>query len=506
MSTSPRTTTREPTVAETRSPRRRARRSLLGIAVAALLAACQPAAPGTNAPATNGPSTTPSGETSAPTTGPKPTPVPAGGAWVEAGELNVPREAPHVVLLGDGRVLAVGDDDTESELDTFCGASESSVVAELWDPATATWTRTAPLATPRALNVAVPLADGRALVTGGANAGSQEWEIGGYQSYSSTWIFDPRTESWTKTGVLETARAAPVGAALLDGRILVAGGFFADRFRWDDYPQLAGEERPGYVACPRPQGDVHTDIVTAAWRPGGPLADVAPEPPPGRLLATAEVFDPERGTWSRTGPLAVPRVGGSAVTLADGRVLVAGQSEFVNGYFYGLWTEDERAGRVAELYDPSTGRFRVTGEYPAAQQKWRPDAVLVATADGGALLVGGAAMGETAEDTVPTSPVLRYDPGTNRWTEAGSLAFGRLFPAVALLPDGRVLVAGGEDRYGPTLTTEIYDPATGTSTPGPPMPEPRADSRAVALPDGSVLLVGGYGRRTSMAVRYVPER
>jgi len=237
---------------------------------------------------------------------------------------------------------------------------------------------------------------------------------------------------------------------------------------------------------------------------------VAPEPPPGRLLVTAEVFDPERGTWSRTGPLAVPRVGGSAVTLADGRVLVAGQSsDSPYGYFYGLWTEDERATRVAEVYDPSTGRFRVTGEYPVAQARWSPDAVLVATADGGALLIENAAWAtwdeSDPEATVPASPVLRYDPGTNQWTQAGSLAVGRLRPTVALLSDGRVLVAGGEDRYGPTPTTEIFDPATGASTPGPSMPEPRADGRAVVLQDGSVLLVGGYGRHTSMAVRYVPE-
>jgi large repetitive protein len=503
MSMSPRTTTREPTPVARRSARRGARRSVLVIVVAVLLTACQSAAPGTGAP-----STTPAGGTSAPTTAPPGTPVPAGGEWVEAGELNVPREAPHVVLLGDGRVLAVGDDHAEGQWGTFCGASESSVVAELWDPATGAWTTTAPLATPRALNVALPLADGRAIVTAGANAKSQSWEIGGYQSYSSTWIFDPGTESWMKSGLLETARTAPVGAVLPDGRVLVAGGFYADVFRWDDYPMLAGDERPGYVACPRPQGDVGADAVTAAWHPVGPCADVAPNPPPGRLLVTAEVFDPATGSWSSTGPLAVPRVGQSTVTLGDGRVLVAGESETGDGYFYGLWTEDERAARVAEVYDPATGRFRVTGEYPVEQDRWNPDAVLVATADGGALLIVGAAWAmwheSDPEATLPTSPVMRYDPGTNEWTAAGSLVVGRAHAAAALLPDGRILVAGGEDRFGPTLTTEIYDPVTGTSTPGPSMPEPRADSRAVVLADGSVLLVGGYGRHTSMAVRYIP--
>ncbi len=67
-----------------------------------------------------------------------------------------------------------------------------------------------------------------------------------------------------------------------------------------------------------------------------------------------------------------------------------------------------------------------------------------------------------------------------------------------------MLVAGGSDEFGPTLTTEIYDPATETSSPAAPMPEPRAGGVPVTLQDGSVLLVGGHGRHTSMAVRYVP--
>jgi N-acetylneuraminic acid mutarotase len=413
--------------------------------------------------------------------------------------MTTPREAPHLVLLGDGRVLAVGNDAREGfDQYAFCRAREDSVAAEVWDPATGRWTATASLATPRAYNVALSLADGRTLVTGGANGGpkdSDEWSLGGYQSYSSTWIFDPRTDSWTNSGLLGMARTDAVAATLPDGRVLVAGGFFADYFRWSEYPNLLAETRRGYVQCPRPQGDAGADVVAAAWYPGGPLADVAPEPPPGRLLGSAELYDPVTGRWSATGSLAVARHGGSAVTLADGRVLVAGQSRFPDSFFYRVWAEDDRVDRVAEVYDPATGRFRVTGGYPTEVN----GTVLVALRDGGALLIGG--QGESA----PTA-ILRYDPGTNRWSSAGNLATGRKLPAVALLPDGKVLVAGGEDTYGPALTAEIYDPETETSSPAPSMPEPRAGGAAVVLVDGSVLIAGGYGRHTSMAVRFVPGR
>jgi hypothetical protein len=68
-------------------------------------------------------------------------------------------------------------------------------------------------------------------------------------------------------------------------------------------------------------------------------------------------------------------------------------------------------------------------------------------------------------------------------------------PLVARLADGRVLVAGGIDgaTVGPSAEADLYDPATNTWTTLPPMPEPRAGGAAVALPDGSVLLVGGDG-------------
>jgi len=420
--------------------------------------------------------------------------------------MTVPREGPHLVLLGDGRVLAVGNDGSNdpTEYTAFCAAPDDATAAEMWDPATGQWTTTASLATPRALFAAVPLADGRALVTGGASGpkpGADPWEIGGYQSYSSTWIFDPAVERWTKSGLLDTARTAPAGTTLDDGRVLVAGGFFADVFRWSDWEGLIGDRYNG--GCQPPQGG-HGGITTAAWHPRGPLLDIAMPHPPARALASAEVYDPGSGTWSRTGSLAVPRTSPAAVTLADGRVLVAdlrgGPYEDV---FYELGS-DERAERVAEVYDGATGRFRVTGEYPMDDAMFY-GRDLVALPDGSALLFGSAWKGVEGSDIDEEwTAVLRYDPATNEWRDAGRLETRRENPTVALLPDGRVLVAGGEDQYGATPSTEIYDPATGASTPAAPMPEPRVAGRAVVLQDGSVLIAGGYGRHASMAVRYVP--
>ena len=113
------------------------------------------------------------------------------------------------VLLGDGTVLAIGDDK-----DCYPGgASEGSERAESYDPATDTWTEEGSLNKPRKLPATVVLDDGSAMVIGGLNSDDQ--------GFSSTKIFSPATRSWTDGPLLGAARATPHAAVLVDGRVLV---------------------------------------------------------------------------------------------------------------------------------------------------------------------------------------------------------------------------------------------------------------------------------------------
>jgi Galactose oxidase, central domain/Kelch motif len=375
----------------------------------------------------------------------------------------------------------------------------------------------------------VPLADGRALVTGGTNPNEQ--------SYSSTYIYDPRPghETWTKAGLLGTARSGAAAAVLADGRVLVVGGFFHLK------PSYGDGGAPGAVLAAYRPGS-----AAGVGSPGPRIADIEP-PNIGAALATAEIYDPATDMWSVTGSMHYARVGAEAVTLDDGRVLVVGSDSNDTGV-----TVDDLASQTAEIYDPGTGRFSLTARLPtidraALEKAGVPHAnpvpdeepnvqaigALVAVGDGGAVLIGHAGYWKHAGEITRS---FRYDATADRWTEIGttyiyvaeptatSLVTRGVRPLVgamvARLPDGRILVAGGAGgipegyEFSNTYTTagvDIYDPSSDTWTPGPPMPEARAGAATAVLVDGSVLLAGGYSENPddtssvlTTAIRFIP--
>jgi hypothetical protein len=475
----------------------------LGVAAStlAVVAACQGSAttsPSGTATATATPVTV------SPTASASATAGAVGGHWEAAGTMSIGRYGPHAVVLGDGRVLVVGNDGAYGP---YQGVRDDTATAELWDPASGKWTTTASLNKPRADFAAVPLAGGRALVTGGLDQGTAGCDGGGQQSFSSTYVYDPKSGTWARGGLLHTARTAPSAAVLPDGRILVAGGYFytGDTSARVAAPQGSSAARPGRI------------VETVAW---GSLADVEP-PPVGSGLATAELYDPASGSWSATGSMIYARFGAAAATLADGRVLIAGSG---SGGDSGVAKVDERAYVTAEIYDPKIGRFTLAGSLPpidwAALSKLgvadpggapapADPGVLVALADGDALLVGNAGYWKHVGEV---TRAFRFDAQARNWTATGqpfvalqdpssgasqqTPGVGRLHALAARLPDGRVLVAGGESTYqsSPAITTasvELYDPATNAWSALPSMPGPRSAGAIVTLHDGSPLLVGG---------------
>ena len=121
------------------------------------------------------------------------------------------------------------------------------------------------------------------------------------------------------------------------------------------------------------------------------------------------------------------------------------------------------------------------------------------------LVIGG----RSPKDSVYTSAEM-YDPRSRTFSPAGSMGDGRQQHTATLLPDGRVLTAGGYwsdgQKWRVLSSTEMYDPATGNFSPIGSMGAPRLGHTATLLNDGRVLIVGGdeSGVAVASAVLYQP--
>jgi N-acetylneuraminic acid mutarotase len=88
-------------------------------------------------------------------------------------------------------------------------------------------------------------------------------------------------------------------------------------------------------------------------------------------------------------------------------------------------------------------------------------------------------------------PLSGLPPCTTGWAAASAMSVARHYHAAALLPSGKVLVAGGADASGALSSTEVYDPATNSWATAAPMASARSTHTATRLTSGKVLVTGG---------------
>jgi hypothetical protein len=169
----------------------------------------------------------------------------------------------------------------------------------------------------------------------------------------------------------------------------------------------------------------------------------------------------------------------------------------------------------AELYDPASGRFTLTGTMSVSRYAHTatrlPNGNILITGGFSGELVGGQPLPK-ALDTAEL-----YDPNTGNFTATGSMSVARALHTATLLPNGQVLITGGlksmqglgDFPFGSDslLTAELYDPASGSFTPTPgSMSVARYAHTATLLPDsgmpsdGKVLVVGGTSDSSSSAL------
>lgn len=195
-------------------------------------------------------------------------------------------------------------------------------------------------------------------------------------------------------------------------------------------------------------------------------------------------YDPTTATIVATANLIKPRGSHTATRLPDGRVLLAGGWTW--GYSVEWDTDIQEPLAVTEAYDPLTDTW--TALASMATRRERHGAALLPS--GKVLVAGGRTMAEgTVFSTTNTAEL--FDPATNSWSPAAPLNAARLAHTMTALPSGHVIVAGGSGTGGRLASVEVYDPATDTWTLLDPMSQPRWNHTATYIPNHGVLIVGG---------------
>ena len=149
------------------------------------------------------------------------------------------------------------------------------------------------------------------------------------------------------------------------------------------------------------------------------------------------------GGWVSTGKLNVARAGHTATMLRNGKVLVAGGWTGLDPGGYPINADS------AELYDPDAGTWSVTGRMNIP----RSGHTATILPDGRVLVAGGS-----RSDYTPTELAEVYDPVSGKWNPTGSLNTARQYHTATLLPTGKVLVLGGTGDYSRPNNAELYDP------------------------------------------------
>jgi hypothetical protein len=241
--------------------------------------------------------------------------------------------------------------------------------------------------------------------------------------------------------------------------------------------------------------------------------------PDAQVLASAEIYDPQTGTFAATGSMANPRESQSALLLGDGRVLIVGGFPGNSGI---------AAETTVEAYDPTTGRFSDVGSLPLGSLSGILQITAVETPGGGVLVFVASTPG-TDLYAPENSAVFRFDPADGTTAALGTLADCSLAAGDAARPDGRVMVScvspGGDaviKLFVPSTGTlaslalnidggmvvglpdgrivipggglravNVFDPASGRLILGDPIPTPTAGAEVIGLSNGQVLFLGG---------------
>ncbi|MGQ0778152.1 MAG: galactose oxidase-like domain-containing protein, partial [Pseudonocardiales bacterium] len=388
------------------------------------------------------------------------------GQWELVPDLDI--FVVHAAVLHTGKVLL------------WAGTAEvgDPLVSRLWDPVTDIRTGQS-YGEDLFCSGHAFLPDGRLCVAGGAPAGS----------LASTHIFDPVAETWTKVADMNEARWYPTVLTLPDGRILAASGAGASQVEIYDagansWQLVAGATRAFQELYPSlhllPSGQLFYS------RCGWAMADTT-DPQTALLSFTG----PTAGSWSPLGQQQFnDRQEGMAVIQIDTTVTPATTTVFVVGGGVSGAAVDRNPQTVEwiDLTNPGPGTAWATP--PLTMNFARTNVNAVPLPDGTIFIVGGQRAGKW--NFIDPDAVLEgeiFDPVTGAFSVTPTMQFPKQYHSIAvLLPDGRVLCAGGIDPINPVQRDqrqmEVFSP--GYLDAGP---RPQITSAPATASYGAVLTV-----------------
>ena len=463
-----------------------------------------------------------------------PMPAQVGGAWAPAAPLPV--IAINAALVPTGKVLIFAYPGRPGEPGSGFENRAEAYVGQPGDPGS--WRQVDPPIDPR---TGAPtdiwcggtslLADGRVLVTGG-NLDTDPAHV--FTGLNTVFTFDSWKESWETHEPMRQGRWYPTQLLMPDGRTLIAGGQSAP-----------GDPDFGSM---RPSGSGGMDDDAEVFEPGGDVSQLDfrfndPGRPPlselypklfwthaGHVLAAGPrptdswYLDPSSpSAWSELPDLSRTRDWGTAVMLADGRVLTLGGSppdEFVDGDGDGVDDFSYRpATATTEIFDGRAASAGWTPGPPMGIARSHANSVLLP--DGTVATVGGG-FGQDSRSSYfnwlyedDQRRVELLDPLTGATVLGAAQAEARTYHSTALLlPDARVMSAGddinGPDGPGSGIrddTAEIYSPPYLFAEDGSPLgpdERPRIASAPTTATLGDVIDVATAGIPVGRAVLVAP--
>jgi hypothetical protein len=253
-------------------------------------------------------------------------------------------------LLADGKVLIAGGFGLTAGADGFLTRLNN---AEIFDPATGTFSATGSMIQARWRHTATLLSDGQVLIAGGY--------FDAICTTASAELFDPATGTFSSTGLMLTERVRHTATLLNSGEVLMVGGSngcapdSSDDPPWD--PLFVESYKPGPGNFLAGSDMSTTRIGHAAIRlvdgkvlilGGIPAVQNLHEQPPNPSYA--EVYDPATRALSPVASLTISQKGYTATLLTSGNILIVGGVD-------GEGNPTSEAG----LVDPPTGSFTATG-------------------------------------------------------------------------------------------------------------------------------------------------